>query len=111
MIIGISRDEAESLGLSLSHRRQVGGLSVFYRLLSGLLSGRSLIKIRKNKWAERTTSRTAGCYLSFKAKLAIDRDLLGAVMEEVFFFLSTLKCGREVHINPPSTEVFGGTPC
>ena len=35
-IIGISRDEAESLGLSLSHQRQVGGLSVFYRLLSGL---------------------------------------------------------------------------
>ena len=35
-IIGISHDEAESLGLSLSHRRQVGGLSVFYRLLSGL---------------------------------------------------------------------------
>ena len=35
-MIGISRDEAESLGLSLSHRRQVGGLSVFCRLLSGL---------------------------------------------------------------------------
>ena len=35
-IIGISHDEAESLGLSLSHRRQVGGLSVFYRLLSSL---------------------------------------------------------------------------
>ena len=35
-IIGISRDEAEPLGLSLSHCRQVGGLSVFYRLLSGL---------------------------------------------------------------------------
>ena len=35
-IIGISRDEAESLGLSLSHRRLVGGLSVFYRLLSSL---------------------------------------------------------------------------
>ena len=35
-IIGISRDEAESLGLSLSQRRQVGGLSVFYSLLSGL---------------------------------------------------------------------------
>ena len=36
MIIGISRNEAESLGLSLSHRRQVGGLSLIYRLLSGL---------------------------------------------------------------------------
>ena len=35
-IIDISRDEAESLGLSLSHHRQVGGLSVFYRLLSSL---------------------------------------------------------------------------
>ena len=35
-IIGISRDEAESLGLSLSRRRQVGGLSFFYHLLSGL---------------------------------------------------------------------------
>ena len=35
-INGISRDEAESLGLSLSHRRQVGGLSVFFRLISGL---------------------------------------------------------------------------
>ena len=35
-IIGISHDEAESLGLSLSHRRQVGVLSVFYCLLSGL---------------------------------------------------------------------------
>jgi len=32
-IIGFSHDEAESLGLSLSHRRQVGGLSVFSRLL------------------------------------------------------------------------------
>ena len=37
-IIGIARSEAESLGLSLSHRRQVGGLSVFYCLLSGLAS-------------------------------------------------------------------------
>ena len=35
-IIGISHDEAESVGLSLSQRRQVGGLSVFYRLLSSL---------------------------------------------------------------------------
>ena len=34
-IISIYRDEAESLA-SLSHRRQVGGLSVFFRLLSGL---------------------------------------------------------------------------
>ena len=36
-IIGISPNEAESLGLSLSHRRQVNGLSVFYRFLSGLV--------------------------------------------------------------------------
>ena len=35
-IIGIFRDEAETLGLSLSPRRQVGGLSVFHSLLSGL---------------------------------------------------------------------------
>ena len=35
-IIGISRNEAESLGLSLNHRRLVGDLSVFYRLLSSL---------------------------------------------------------------------------
>uniref|UniRef100_A0A8C4Q6J1 Uncharacterized protein n=1 Tax=Eptatretus burgeri TaxID=7764 RepID=A0A8C4Q6J1_EPTBU len=35
-IIGISCNEAESLGLSLSHRRLVGGLSVFYHLLSSL---------------------------------------------------------------------------
>ena len=35
-IIVISRDEAESFGLSLSYRRQVGGLSVFFCLLSGL---------------------------------------------------------------------------
>ena len=35
-IIGISRGEAESLGLSLSHLRQVGELSVFHHLLSGL---------------------------------------------------------------------------
>ena len=34
-IIGISHDEAEPLGLSLSHHRQVGGLSVIYCLLSG----------------------------------------------------------------------------
>ena len=35
-IIGISRDEA--VGLSLPHRRQVGGLSVFHHHLSGLAS-------------------------------------------------------------------------
>ena len=35
-IIGNSCDEAESLGLSFSQRRQVGDLSVFYRLLSDL---------------------------------------------------------------------------
>ena len=35
-IIGVSHDEAESLVLSLSHRRPVGGLSVFYPLFSGL---------------------------------------------------------------------------
>ena len=34
-IIGISRDEAESLGLSLSQQREVSGLSVFYHLLNG----------------------------------------------------------------------------
>ena len=34
-IIGISRDEAESMGLTLRHCRQVGCLSVFYLLLSG----------------------------------------------------------------------------
>ena len=35
-INGISHDEAESLGLSLRHRRQVGGISVFFHLISGL---------------------------------------------------------------------------
>ena len=35
-IVGISRDEAETLGLSLSHHRLVVGFSVFYRLLSSL---------------------------------------------------------------------------
>ena len=35
-IIGISRDEAESMSLSFHHRRQVGGRSVFHRLLPGL---------------------------------------------------------------------------
>ena len=35
-IIGISHDKAESFCLSLSHHRQVGGLSVFFRLLSCL---------------------------------------------------------------------------
>ena len=35
-IIGISRDEAESLGLLLSNCRQIGVLSVFYHLLFGL---------------------------------------------------------------------------
>ena len=37
-ILGYSHDEAESLGLSLSHHRQVSGLSVFFCLLSGLAS-------------------------------------------------------------------------
>ena len=37
-IIGISRGKAESLGTSLSPRRQVGCFSIFYRLLSGLSS-------------------------------------------------------------------------
>ena len=35
-IIEISHAEAESMGLSFHHRRQTGGLSVFYCLLSGL---------------------------------------------------------------------------
>ena len=35
-IIDFSRDEAESMGLSLHHRRKIGGLFVFSRLLSGL---------------------------------------------------------------------------
>ena len=35
-ITGISHAEAESMGLSLSHHREVSGLSVFYLLLSGL---------------------------------------------------------------------------
>ena len=35
-IIGICHDEAECLGLSFSHCRQVGGLSVFCHLISGL---------------------------------------------------------------------------
>ena len=34
--IGISCGEAESFGFSLSHRRQVGSLSVFYFILYGL---------------------------------------------------------------------------
>ena len=36
-IIVISHDEAQIMGLSLSHRRQVGSLSVFYHLLSSLV--------------------------------------------------------------------------
>ena len=32
----ISRDEAEAMGLSLHHCRLVGGLSVFFHLISGL---------------------------------------------------------------------------
>ena len=44
-IIGISHDEAESLGLSLSHRRQDGGLSVFHQLLSSLASPLALFAI------------------------------------------------------------------
>ena len=35
-IIDNSHDQAEFLGLSLSHRRQVSGLSILYCLLSGL---------------------------------------------------------------------------
>ena len=35
-IIAIPHVEDESVGLSLSHRRQVGDLSVFYHLLSGI---------------------------------------------------------------------------
>ena len=35
-IIEISHDEAEFMGRTLCHHRKVGGLSVFYRLLSGL---------------------------------------------------------------------------
>ena len=35
-IIGISRDETESLGLSLPHHRHVGGLFIFYRLLADI---------------------------------------------------------------------------
>jgi len=37
-IIGIACNEAESMGRSLFHHAQVGGLSVFYRHLSGLAS-------------------------------------------------------------------------
>ena len=44
-IIGISCDEAESLGLSLSYRRQIGGLSVFYHFLSGLAPLPALLEI------------------------------------------------------------------
>ena len=36
-IIGISCDKAESLGLSLSHQKKVGGLYVLYHLLYGLV--------------------------------------------------------------------------
>ena len=35
MVNGISHDGAESLGRSLSHRRQVGGLSFLHCLLRG----------------------------------------------------------------------------
>ena len=35
-IIGISRNEAKSMGPSLRHRRQADGLSVFFHLISGL---------------------------------------------------------------------------
>ena len=35
-IIGLSHDEAESMGLSLHHLQQVGGLSVLFRIISGL---------------------------------------------------------------------------
>ena len=36
-IIGISHDEAEFMGVSLCHCRRIGGLSVFYCLLSSLV--------------------------------------------------------------------------
>jgi len=44
-IIDVSCDEAESfLGLSIFHRRQVGGLFVFHRLLSGIAPPRCVSK-------------------------------------------------------------------
>ena len=73
-IIGISRDEAESLGLSLSHRRLVGGLSVFYRLLSSLATPppcslcnlspphfRRALKVRQQPPSVKTTKITNHC--------------------------------------------------
>ena len=35
-IIGVCHDEAETMGLSLCHRRQVCGLSIFFHLISDL---------------------------------------------------------------------------
>ena len=71
--IGISRDDAESLGLSLSHHRQVDGLSVFYCLLSSLapplcsvcvlypLYFRRVLKVRQQPPSGKTTKVTNHC--------------------------------------------------
>ena len=47
-IIDISLAEAESLGFSRCQRRQVGGLSIFYHLLSGLafVSNERLLRLK-----------------------------------------------------------------
>ena len=70
-IIGISRNEAESLGLSLNHRRLVGGLSVFYPLLSSLAPPalcdlspphfRRALKVRQQPPSGKTTKITNHC--------------------------------------------------
>ena len=70
-IIGIFCDEAESLGLSISHSRQVGGLSVFYHLLSSVTPCsvcdmsppyfRRVLKVRQQPPSGKTTKITNHC--------------------------------------------------
>ena len=74
-IIGIYCNVAESLGLSLSHRRQVGGLSFFHSLHSGLTPPPALseicppppsyfhrvLKVRQQPPSGKTTNITNNC--------------------------------------------------
>uniref|UniRef100_A0A8C4N128 Uncharacterized protein n=1 Tax=Eptatretus burgeri TaxID=7764 RepID=A0A8C4N128_EPTBU len=87
-IIGISRDEAESLSLSLSHRRQVGGLSNFHSLFSrqvGPLFFTLLFLCFSRLWNKRPHSLQSHSFLQV-FKTAVHHHLLFSSIQNLDLF-------------------------
>ena len=98
-IIGISRDEAESMGVSRHHHRQFGDLSVFYHLFSWLAP--SALSVPCPLLPHVSTGLTGSTINPFLIKLPKSR-ITAHVICSIFFSACQTNFHNLFNLIPPS---------